>query len=340
MKVFCYHGNKSTILLFYSILEELLKFLANFTLLKYVKSQRSYGFLITKELIFGFQILDLKVHFSASLIESQKIYFLPADQQFFQNRDYLVKLWDVKDSIASLKKLPGHGYFNKIYDFMGKHCEIGELYIECRKNNCQLHLQGQKCDYCKTHPSVCDSVTPVPRPHPDHKKLPIFHYNTHSSTPVYKEDGITPREIDDFNPRVQIKKQFECGNLSSGDAEAIKSISRLCIIPEEFVLKRVRHLEHLKLKRTKRAESTKRRAEREKNKGFDEYNWRDLYYSGKIDKLPGHVLDKYITHYNLERKRLVAEKLHLVKQHIQKGFATFAGHTEDRSPCHIGYRFK
>ena len=40
--------------------EQLLKFLVNFTLLKYVKSQRSYGFLITKELIFGFQILDLK----------------------------------------------------------------------------------------------------------------------------------------------------------------------------------------------------------------------------------------------------------------------------------------
>ena len=49
-------------------LEQLLKFLLNFTLLKYVKSQRSYGFLITKDLIFGFQILDLKDHFSASLI--------------------------------------------------------------------------------------------------------------------------------------------------------------------------------------------------------------------------------------------------------------------------------
>ena len=48
-------------------LEQLLKFLVNSTLLKYVKFQRSYGFLITKELIFGFQILDLKDHFSASL---------------------------------------------------------------------------------------------------------------------------------------------------------------------------------------------------------------------------------------------------------------------------------
>ena len=55
-------------------LEQLLKFQVNFTLLKYVKSQRSYGFLITKELIFGFQILDLKDHFSASLrrLQSEK----------------------------------------------------------------------------------------------------------------------------------------------------------------------------------------------------------------------------------------------------------------------------
>ena len=50
--------------------EQLLKFLGNFTLLKYVKSERSYGFLITKEQIFGFQILDLKDHFSASLIQN------------------------------------------------------------------------------------------------------------------------------------------------------------------------------------------------------------------------------------------------------------------------------
>ena len=44
-------------------LEQLLKFLVNFALLKYVKSQKLW-LLITKELIFGFQILDLKDHFT------------------------------------------------------------------------------------------------------------------------------------------------------------------------------------------------------------------------------------------------------------------------------------
>ena len=60
-------------------LEQLLKFLANFTLLKYVKSQRSYGFLIRKELIFGFQILDLKDHFSASLKCTSNVFFFIAE---------------------------------------------------------------------------------------------------------------------------------------------------------------------------------------------------------------------------------------------------------------------
>ena len=43
---------------------------------KYVKSQRNYGFLITKELIFGFQILDLKDHLSASLSSKRHNYLL------------------------------------------------------------------------------------------------------------------------------------------------------------------------------------------------------------------------------------------------------------------------
>ena len=34
LKVFCYHGNTSTILLFIQFLEQLLEFLVNFTLLK------------------------------------------------------------------------------------------------------------------------------------------------------------------------------------------------------------------------------------------------------------------------------------------------------------------
>ena len=78
--------------MFLKVLEELLKFLVNFTWLKYVKSKRSYGFLITKDLIFGFQILDLKDHFSASLKQHYAhIYrtdqFNPKTEDSFSNKE-------------------------------------------------------------------------------------------------------------------------------------------------------------------------------------------------------------------------------------------------------------
>ena len=69
---------------FIQFLEQLLKFLENFTLLKYVKSQRSYGFLITKELIFGFQILDLKDHFSASLSAAVQMTIIVLADYYYQ----------------------------------------------------------------------------------------------------------------------------------------------------------------------------------------------------------------------------------------------------------------
>ena len=57
----------TTFCFFIQFLEKLLRILVNFTLSKYVKSQRGHVFLITKDLIFDFQILDLKDHFSVSL---------------------------------------------------------------------------------------------------------------------------------------------------------------------------------------------------------------------------------------------------------------------------------
>ena len=90
-------------LAFYSILEQLLKFLVNFTLLKYVKSQGSCGFLITKELIFGFQILDLKDHFSASLIPGVPRKYISLKSKIFVLRsDQSVKLTSFVRQVLNL----------------------------------------------------------------------------------------------------------------------------------------------------------------------------------------------------------------------------------------------
>ena len=57
---------------FIQFLEQLLKLLANFSLLKYVKPQRRYGFLITKEPSFGFQILDFNKRSFVSLLNNDQ----------------------------------------------------------------------------------------------------------------------------------------------------------------------------------------------------------------------------------------------------------------------------
>ena len=84
-------------LTFYSIFRTTPEVSSKLTLLKYVKSKRSYGFLIARELIFGCQILDLKDHFSASL---RKYTLRKRDNEKFQKVLFYRKtLW--------WKKVPG-----------------------------------------------------------------------------------------------------------------------------------------------------------------------------------------------------------------------------------------
>ena len=67
LKVFCYHGNKSTILLFNSIFRKTPEVSSKLYFVEICQVSEKLWPFIYKELIFGFQILDLKDHFSASI---------------------------------------------------------------------------------------------------------------------------------------------------------------------------------------------------------------------------------------------------------------------------------
>ena len=94
---------------FIQFLEQLLKFLVY--LLKYVKSQRSYGFLITKELIFGFQILDLKDHFAASLSS----HYSSSDQ----NVDVSPVIYALQINLSLFSARLNRYYFKISFDWKG-----------------------------------------------------------------------------------------------------------------------------------------------------------------------------------------------------------------------------
>ena len=66
------------------------------------------------------------------------------------------------------------------------------------------------------------------------------------------------RELDDFQPRSQIKQLFEESEVVSGDSEAIRKFSDKYIVPEKLVEEYVEHLAEKKMRREKKKEETER----------------------------------------------------------------------------------
>ena len=134
---------------FFSIqfLEQFLKFLVNFTLLKYIKSQRNYGFLITKWLIFGFQILDLKDHFSASL-KLTKIF----NREFFQSLNFGLNTSQAVVS-RSLKKISARTTtLSQIYSWkLVKISLYGNIWSELQKIWKHMEWTSENLEYSLIH---------------------------------------------------------------------------------------------------------------------------------------------------------------------------------------------
>ena len=58
----------------------------------------------------------------------------------------------------------------------------------------------------------------------------------------------------------------------------------------------------------------------EETKGYGDYNWEELYKSGKLKKLKVAELKKYIFRHNLSsRKMSKSEKCNILSAHISKG---------------------
>ena len=66
------------------------------------------------------------------------------------------------------------------------------------------------------------------------------------------------RELDDFQPRAQIKRLFEESELVSGDSMAIRKFSEKYIVPEKLVAEYVEHLAQIKIPQEKKKEETER----------------------------------------------------------------------------------
>ena len=234
----------------------------------------------------------------------------PVDGLFF-NQEYLRKYFRSKASHRRLS-IPGSGYMSMINNFCGSHYEYGELYMEYLKSD-YVRLSQTKllCNFCKESEWISPVMQRIPRPLPDESRLPNFHYLSVFDTPAGAN-----RPPDEWQPRHNIKKQFEDGTLKLDNKESISTFSRHFIVDKELVREYLQHLVELQQMRNLRKLDRHQKRTEKQNKTFDDYDWELLAQNGQLQKLLSSELDKYLNKFNLSLKGKNADKVRRITAHV------------------------
>ena len=241
------------------------------------------------------------------------------EKQLFFNSAYLMKYFSTK-SESGREKIPGNAYFSKINGFMNTHCEIGEMYFEYLKGSCEEE-GDERCEYCISHDCCCCSVKRVPRPYPDQESSG-YHYLTVNDTPN------TGRSIDDYHPRVQMKKIFAENKHYFDHPNNIEQFSKKFLLTEDAIRKYVDHMKLLELKRAKRVKEKAQQPDAESKKNYNDYDWKTMFHDASLGKLKAAVLDKYLDHHNLGKFANKRSKLEAINSHIIQQLSDRVGEDE------------
>ena len=214
-------------------------------------------------------------------------------------------------SIPQKQSVPGYHYITKVMTFFEKHYHNGKLYFEYIKEGC-LETNQEPCDKCMNVEWVGPRCSRVPSPMPDPNNE--GHYLPLSDTSTTTVNGDL-RVIDDLAPRANIRKQFKNGLVSSSNCEQISSFSKTFCVEEKYVVSYVKHLEQLAAAASIREKEKKLKKKIEEAKTYKEYNWPDLFDSGKLNKIKVKEFDKYLLKHNLSTANKKADKVKRITAH-------------------------
>ena len=145
------------------------------------------------------------------------------DEMFFTDAEFLQAF--IK-SPSSNK--PGSTYYKVLQSFVESYFFIGMKFIEFIK--CEAAYQDD-CSYCSDNPRKIETIKRCPQPEPDHSQLPEFHYKRPDDVMMLPNVEF----VDKWNPRYNIKKQFEVGKLKLFDTGSIKEFSQKYILKKEII---------------------------------------------------------------------------------------------------------
>ena len=221
------------------------------------------------------------------------------EDHFFFNRKYLLQFHSAATPKAK-DSVPGSAYFSKIMRFYEDHYRSGELFMEFLKFDCHD-------PHCQTSSSWTGvPTTRVPQPVPDRDNL--GHYMEVGKTPVQNEAG-EERLADDWQPRANITKLFDNGDMSLEDEPKIAEFAAKFCIKVKYVRDCIQHLTNLKFAREIRAKKRVADREQRREKTVHDYDWFDLVMHGKLKGLRIVELDKYLNEHSLSKRGKKEEKM-------------------------------
>ena len=107
------------------------------------------------------------------------------------------------------------------------------------------------------------------------------------------------REVNDFNPRVQLKILFGEGNISLNNIPKIDEFVRKYIVDKPIVMKALEEMQASQITTQAKQREKKRQREINEKKAYKDYDWKDAVENGGLKKLLVIDLDKYIIHHKL-----------------------------------------
>ncbi|PFX21948.1 hypothetical protein AWC38_SpisGene13542 [Stylophora pistillata] len=126
------------------------------------------------------------------------------------------------------------------------------------------------------------------------------------------------RNVDDWQPRVELKKEYGSGSLVLSDSESVAAFSDEVIVKPKFVVQYLTHLDMVDFKKEKRAKKRAKECEKAKEKNYEDYAWKDLCEDPrKLKKLRVPELNIYLKHHRQDKypKSTKNDKVKVITRH-------------------------
>ena len=184
----------------------------------------------------------------------------------------------------------------------------------------------QGCWFCAAHPWRNEPIKRVPEPYPNNESGSYLHV---SETPIMVNGKI--RDIDDYNPRTQLRLLFEDGAISVGNDDEIKGFAHKYIVDKDMVFSSLKEMKAAKVLRQSKAKARLSRKQEEERKAYGDYDWKKLVEEVGLKKLTVNTLDKYISHHSLKHLRSLnkSQKVEGIRLHYMRNM--LESHDEETS---------